>query len=219
MRKILSILVTSMVLFACKGNESNQATGDQALAASADITNAEKVYNLDVASSKIEWKGSKLLGSDYHDGVITPQSGKLGFSDNQPIAGEIVIDMTTISNTDLAESPEDQAKLEGHLKSDDFFGVEQFPQAKFVITTVAAQGNNSYTVKGNLTIRDKTEAIEFPAEISQSDSGISAVAKLTFDRSKFNVKFRSTSFAEFVDIAKDKVIDDKIELKLSLKLS
>lgn len=219
MKNILSILITVSLLVACKGNNKNQAPEDVSLTATADITKAEKVYNLDIASSKIQWKGSKLFESDYHDGVVTPQSGKLGFSGNQPIAGEIVIDMTTISNTDLAESPEDQAKLEGHLKSDDFFGVKQFPLAKFVITSVIAQDNNTFIMKGNLTIRDKTEAIQFPAEISKTDSEISAVAKLTFDRSKFDVKFRSTSFAEFVDIAKDKVIDDKIELNLTLKLS
>ena len=120
--------------------------------------------------------------------------------------------MTTISATDLAESPEDQAKLEGHLKSDDFFGVEQFPQAKFVITAVTALDNNKYTVKGNLTIRDKTEAIEFPAEINQNDSDISAVAKLTFDRSKFDVNFYI--LCRIRGYSKDKVIDDKIELKL-----
>ena len=218
MKKILSTLTVITALVACKDSKQELEV-QPTLAASASIDQAEKVYKLDIANSKIEWKGSKLFESDYHDGIVTPESGKIGFTESKPIAGEIVIDMTTISNTDLAESPEDQAKLEGHLKSDDFFGVMEFPKAKFVITGVIAKGENTYTMKGNLTIRDKTEAIEFPAEINQTDSGVSAIATLTLDRSKFNVKFRSTSFTEFVNIAKDKVIDDKIELKLSLKLT
>ena len=43
-----------------------------------------------------------------------------------------IIDMSTITNTDL-EDAEYNAKLVNHLKSDDFFGVEKFPTAKLEI--------------------------------------------------------------------------------------
>ena len=83
--------------------------------------------NVKVKNSSIEWKGEKVVGS--HEGTIALKSSELIFKNNTLKGGSFVIDMTTIACTDL--TGEYKGKLEGHLKSDDFFSVSNFPTSKF----------------------------------------------------------------------------------------
>ena len=75
-----------------------------------------------IKSSTINWLGSKVTGS--HEGTVNLQSGFLKFDNNDLVGGEFVIDMTSIVCTDL--SGKGKASIEGHLKSDDFFSVDDF---------------------------------------------------------------------------------------------
>ena len=111
--------------------------------------------------------------------------------------------MTTITNTD--QEGEYKGKLEGHLKSDDFFGVETYPTATLIFTKVEASDKNAYTVTGDLTIKGKTNPITFTISIN----GSKATASLKVDRSKYDVKYGSTSFFEGL---KDKAIYDEFDL-------
>ena len=156
--------------------------------------------------SKIVWKGYKVTGA--HQGTIAIQSGSLTFSEDKLSAGEIVIDMKSIENTDM--KGEYKGKLERHLKSDDFFGVEKFPTATLVFNDVKSVGKNSYTATGNLTIKEITNPITF----SLSVYGNKATANLKIDRSKFNVKYGSISF---FDNLKDKAIYDEFDLIADLE--
>lgn len=159
-----------------------------------------------VKESNVTWTGEKVTGS--HTGTIDLKSGFFNFEDEKLIGGEFVMDMTSISNTDL--SGESKQKLEGHLKSEDFFGVEKHPTAKLVITNIAEKGNGSYGVVGNLTIKNITKPVTF--DLAMTDN--SASAKLTIDRSKYDVKYGSGSF--FDDLG-DKTIYDNFDLEVSLK--
>ena len=103
-----------------------------------------------IENSQVVWKGYKVTGS--HEGTILLKSGYLSFQENILIGGEFEIDMTTINTTDL--EGEYKGKLEGHLKSDDFFGVENFPSATLVFTNVAPKGKNSYNVVGEFPRTD-----------------------------------------------------------------
>jgi polyisoprenoid-binding protein YceI len=53
----------------------------------------------------------------------------------------------------------DNEKRDGHLKSDDFFNAEKFPEIKFKGTIV--KEGSKYVLKGNLTMRDVTKAVSF----------------------------------------------------------
>jgi len=156
--------------------------------------------------SSITWKGYKVTGT--HEGQISIKSGHLDFNKGKLTGGEFTIDMATIVNTDL--EGEYKGKLEGHLKSDDFFGVEEFPTAKLVFNKVKSIGNNVYEVSGDLTIKDQTQPVTFKISIS----GNKATADLKIDRTKFGVKYRSTSF--FEDL-KDKAIYDEFDLSSNLE--
>lgn len=159
-----------------------------------------------IENSKVVWKGYKVTGS--HEGTIAIKSGFLNFNADQLIGGEFTIDMTTISSTDLVG--EYKGKLDGHLKSADFFGVENFPTAKLVFTEVKSSGKNSYEVSGNITIKNITEPVSFDLSVY----GNKANAALKIDRSKFDVRYGSSSF---FDGLKDKAIYDEFDIVADLE--
>ena len=159
-----------------------------------------------VENSKVIWKGYKVTGS--HQGTIALQSGNLTFEADKLVGGEFVIDMTTITNTDL--EGDYKGKLEGHLKSDDFFGVTTFPTATLVFKDVKTTGKNSYAVTGDLTIKEITNPVRFDISIY----GSKATASVKIDRTKFDVRYGSTSF---FDNLKDKAIYDEFDLVTDLE--
>jgi len=168
------------------------------------IENGKKEIKTD--KSSVTWKGYKVTGS--HEGTISIKSGHLSFNEGELTGGEFTIDMTSIVNTDL--DGEYKGKLEGHLKSADFFSVEEFPTANLVFNKVKSTGDNVYEVSGDLTIKDQTQAVTFNISIK----GNNATADLKIDRTKFGVKYRSTSF---FDDLKDKAIYDEFDLSSNLE--
>ena len=167
-------------------------------------TISEKV--VDVAKSNVTWKGYKVTGS--HAGTIALSSGVLKFESEALVGGEFSINMTTITTTDI--QGEYAQKLDGHLKSDDFFGVEAFPTANIAFKSVESSGKNSYTVSADLTIKGKTNPVTFEISIY----GSKATASLKVDRTKFDVRYGSTSF---FDNLKDKAIYDEFDLVVDLQ--
>lgn len=168
------------------------------------FTNSKK--EVDVKSSSVTWTGKKVTGS--HTGTINLQDGHFIMEDDKIVGGEFIMDMSTITVTDL--TGENKEKLEGHLKSDDFFGVANHPTSKLVITSVAAKGNGEYGIVGDLTIKNETHPITFDLQLN----GNSASTQLTIDRSKYNVRYGSGSF---FDNLGDKTIYDNFELDVNLK--
>ncbi|REJ84484.1 MAG: YceI family protein [Bacteroidetes bacterium] len=175
------------------------------------------VYSVDKSASKVEWYAAKVTGK--HNGTINISKGEI--RDNHGhISGSFEIDMNTISSLDLTDAAM-KSKLENHLMSDDFFNAEKYPVSKFVITRVApyageGKGQYTHTVTGNLTIRDKTNEISFPANIIFNQGKVSCTGTAVVDRSKYDVKFGSKSF--FKDIG-DKMIYDEFTIKFDIKAS
>ena len=118
--------------------------------------------------------------------------------------------MNTLTNEDLEDEGYNQ-KLVGHLKSDDFFGVEKYPTSSFEITSATKFSNGKATVSGKLSIKGKTENISFDVV----KNGSAYIAKVDVDRSKFDVRYGSDSF---FDNLGDKVIDDIFTLDIKLQL-
>ncbi len=163
---------------------------------------------INVTQSNIGWKGYKFTKS--HEGTLKFKSGNLEFKGNQLVGGEMVVDMTTLTNTDMAAGS-GKEKLEGHLKSEDFFGVEKYPTASIKFTKVTANGiAGEYQITANVTIKNKTKEIKFTANVK--DGNANAVLKL--DRSDFDVRFGS---GKFFDNLGDKAISDEFDLNVSMK--
>lgn len=158
--------------------------------------------------SVINWKGYKVTGE--HAGTINLRNGSLKFDDGVLVGGGFEIDMNSMKVTDL--EGEWAQKLEGHLKSADFFGVENFPIARFEITSVAPKGTpGDYKVTGNLTIKETTKEIKFYANVSED--GKSATADIKIDRTDFDVRYGSGSF---FDNLGDKTIYDEFDLNVNI---
>jgi polyisoprenoid-binding protein YceI len=172
------------------------------------FTNPIETKSVDTAKSQVIWKGYKVTGE--HQGTINIKSGALEFDNGALTGGSFVIDMPTIKVTDLSGGM--ATKLEGHLKSPDFFGVEKHPEASFKITKVVSRGTpGDYKIVGNLTIKETTKEIKFFTNVS-SDGSI-ATADIKVDRSEFDVRYGSGSF---FDNLGDKTIYDEFDLNVTL---
>jgi polyisoprenoid-binding protein YceI len=169
------------------------------------VTKKSDRKNIKVSESKVVWKGYKVTGA--HEGILSIKSGQLNFDKEIFTGGSFKMDMSTITVTDL--EGEYKSKLEGHLKSDDFFGVEKFPTASLVFTKVKFTSKNSYEVTGDLTIKGKKNVITFNVSIY----GNKANATLKIDRTKFGVRYGS---GNFFDGLKDKAIYDEFDLVVDL---
>lgn len=167
--------------------------------------------SVNTAESYIVWKGYKVTGS--HNGKVMIKNGELQLDEAGMLTGGgFDIDMTTISCDDLEGEWAD--KLIGHLKSDDFFGVANYPTAKFVITNVVSRGKpGEYKVVGNLTIKETTKEIKFNTVLKETEGKNVATADITIDRSEFDIRYGSGSF---FDNLGDKTIYDEFELSVNL---
>ena len=161
-----------------------------------------------VTTSTINWWGYKIAktASSSHTGTIDLKSGNVVLKGKKVVGGNFVLDMNSITSTDLTGDP--QTKLNGHLKNGDFFEVEKFPSAKFSITSIKNNSSKAfpYLVLGNLTIKGKTKAISFPAKISSGSIFTLESDKFSFDRQYFDVAYQSS--------LKDVLVKDDIDMKI-----
>src|SRR5574343_609083 len=125
-------------------------------------TTAQVSKKVDVSKSTINWVGKKVTGA--HEGTINLKEGKLIFNGKKLVGGNFTVDMKSVSTTDLSGGMKE--KLDGHLKSDDFFGTEKFPTATLVFKSIGEKGNGDDTV----------------------------TAALKIDRTKYDIKYGSGSF-------------------------
>ncbi|MEP3208591.1 MAG: YceI family protein [Maribacter sp.] len=167
--------------------------------------NGEK-KEVNTETSTVTWKAYKVTGS--HTGTVDLQSGALLFDGDKLSGGEFVVNMPTLVSTDL--EGEYKGKLEGHLKSDDFFGVATHPTAKLVFTDIKASGKNSYEVTGDLTIKGITKPVSFDVSVY----GSKATATMKVDRSLYDVRYGSGAFFENLG---DKTIYDEFDLVVDLE--
>jgi len=191
--------------------KSNQlkSLGVFVLALSLTTAVFAKTQKVDVTKSVVNWTGKKVTGQ--HNGTIAIKEGTLEVNNEKVTGGKIVMDMPSLANVDLTDAGYN-AKLVGHLKSDDFFGVETYPTSELVINKVESNGS-SHTFTGNLTIKGITNSVTFPATSSKNGNNSLYKGTLTVDRSKYNVRYGSKSF--FNDIG-DKAIDDEFTLDFNL---
>jgi len=158
-----------------------------------------------VKEATIIWTGKKITGS--HSGTVNLKEGMVIMEGNTLVGGSFTVDMTSLVTTD--DLGNGKAKLEGHLKSDDFFGVANFPTANFTITDVAKSGNG-YSIVGDVTVKGITQSVK----IHMAIDGNTASTTLSIDRTKHGIKYGSSSF---FDNLKDRAINDNFELAISLK--
>ncbi len=215
-KSLLAIAAVAMIS-ACSSAPSETVETTDAVDELDILADAD--FSASPDNSTISWVGFKTYSDGKHNGTINLKDGSFKVENGELVGGTFTIDMNSIVCLDLADNEEYQAKLVGHLKSDDFFGVEEYPEARFSITGVEASPNDekgtSHIISGNLSMRDQTKNITFPAKVSVSENGVTLEApEFAIDRKQWNVMFRASTIE---GVAKDQLIDDNILLELNVR--
>ncbi len=189
---VLGTMVTASTVFAA--NDKSEKT----------------YYEIDTKASKVNWTAKKVTGE--HTGYLSVGNGMVAVENKSVVNGTLNIDLNTIVCTDLTDA-EWNKKLIGHLKSDDFFSVEKFPNAGFEITSVKNSGNGEFKVTGKLTIKGITNEISFPAKINVDGDNLKATGTAVLDRTKWNIRYGSGKFFQGLG---DKMIYDEFDIRFDI---
>ncbi|MCU0388095.1 MAG: YceI family protein [Chitinophagaceae bacterium] len=211
---LITLSAGAMMMVACQTapEADNAATSEEQAAAAA----TGDTLSVDVTGSTIGWIGTKTGGQ--HNGTFQISNGFLTVADGNLTGGAFDINVASLSVLDL--TGEDKGKLEGHLKSADFFLVDSFPTARFEITNVAAFDSATattklegatHTISGNLTLRGQTNNVTFPAIVKLEGNNLTAVADFNIDRTSWGLVYKGPNNPADWFIAKE------VNLKLDVK--
>ena len=209
MKKITFLLFAISFLFSCA---SKKEVTKMAEVEKEEAPKTEKNYT--VSSGTVNWTGSKMAYD--HNGTINISEGKFTADGHKIKSGEFTINMKSLNNVDLKDNLSKKANLEGHLKSADFFDVEKFPTAHFVISSVKEIDTEeaNYTITGLLTLKGVSKEVSFPAlVVAKQDGTIHAISdKFKINRSDWGIIYgRGVAGA-----IGDKIISDQIGLQIIL---
>ncbi len=215
MKKITLFISAVIALAAC----NNAPEGDKATTTDTQVVeNATGTpYAID-STTLVTWTGAKPTGK--HVGTFKVTDGSLLVKDNALVGGGFTIDINSLNNTDLAGDAENKGMLEGHLKSADFFDAAKYPTAKFEITSVEPYVADSsvkiltagatHIIKGNLTLKDSTKNISFPANVAITATTATASADFNIDRTLWGMNYKGPNNPQ------DWVINKEVNIKLAL---
>ena len=219
--KKLSILALSAVLLAvsCKEAKTDTVTtaSEQAVA-----ENTGETFTVNTDSTTVKWTA-------YHKGGLNPRfgitktAGTFSVENGNLVSGSLTSDLNTLTTDPAAVDPamsdgKTSADLDGHLKSADFFDTAKYPSVKFDITKVEelAAGTESKvagankTVSGNLTIKDKTVNVSFPAKVEVTENGLTLVSNFTINRQDWGLAYGTEGDP------KDWMISQEVDLELNV---
>lgn len=159
----------------------------------------------------IRWTGS--MPAKTHEGLLPLKSLDVEITDAGKVTAlKAVVDMTKINVTDLEGKKRD--KLTGHLKSDDFFDVEEHPTATFVL-----EEHKGDKFHGILTIRGTSKKVALPAKVSgHPDRGWILAGDFDYNRNDFDVDYQNSGLLGFMNAAKSKLIDEMIDVSVQVRL-
>ena len=169
--------------------------------------NAQEKLDIDITKSSIKWMGELTFHFGGHDGFIKFKNGYFIKTKDVITGGEFIIDMNSITNTDIKDK-RGKDSLVKHLMEPDFFDVKQHQTAKLIITSVEYFEDKSMQIHANLTIKGITKPIWFNATPNYDEKSLRS--KFKIDRQKWNVNYKSKF--------KNNVISDAIGFEVILKL-
>jgi len=219
MKTIIPAFALLLLIAACGGPKSDQAkTEAEKEAAEASGT----TYTLDTTATQVTWQAAHKGGVAPRFGNIKVTGGSLSVEDGALTAGDLELSLAAlqVDPKSVTEADKKYTDLEGHLKSPDFFDVEKYPTAKFVITSVAPYDSTQQKsllpdatnlISGNLTLKDSTLNITFPAKLAVTENEVTGEAKFTIDRSAWGINYKTEGSPENWMISKD------VEIGFNLK--
>lgn len=216
---VVPAFILLLTLAACGGASTNQAKTEEKKEAAVATGTA---YAIDTAATSVQWRATHKGGFAPRFGAIKVVDGSLNVENGAVTGGSFDVNLNTLT-TDPASVTEKDKKstdLDGHLKSPDFFDAAKYPTAKFVITGVAPYDSTkeksllpgaTNLISGNLTLKDSTLNITFPAQITVTENDVTANAKFVIDRTAWGINYKTEGSPENWVISKD------VEIGFSLK--
>jgi polyisoprenoid-binding protein YceI len=168
------------------------------------------VVSVDKNESTVTWKAKKVTGEHY--GKVTIANADLDYENGKIQGGSFTMDMLSITVEDITDEGSNK-RLTDHLKSDDFFSVEKFNTSTLKITDAKTSNGKDYQITGDLTIKGIKNQVTFPATLEMVENKVITTAEITFDRTKFDIKYRSGNY--FENLA-DRLIYDDVNLEVKL---
>lgn len=223
--KKLTVIALSSALFmlSCKESKSDNATPNAEQAVAVEKGSS---YNVDATASTVKWTA-------YHKGGLNPRfgtmkaEGTLTAENGSLTAGNLTSDVNSLTTDPKAVDPatsegKTSVDLDNHLKNADFFDVAKYPNVKFAITKVEdlpatadkskVEGANKL-VSGNMTIKDKTVNVTFPAKVDVTENQVTIVSKFTVNRADWGLSYGAEGDPKDWMISKDIDLDLNIVAK------
>ena len=215
MKIILRLL--PILLFGMMQGCSEAPKGDKAtIIEKQDASEAKgKVFAVDTAVSRIRFTGHGV--GKNHPGTFHLSRGTVGVAGNEVTGGSFVINVKSMELEQKGGMFD--KKLHPHLLSGDFFDADRFGTAKFEITKVEPYSSSdtsvvrgaNYKVSGNLTLKDVTKNITFPAQIDLDGNVLKAKANFDIDRRQWNMNYGNDKTLG------DKFISETVNIEMDLQ--
>lgn len=211
MRRLLfSAGIASMLFFAACGSNADKANTSEQQKVAATTGQEYAVAD----SSVVKWRATHKGGLNPRYGTLHIASGNIFADSGVVTGGNFVVDINSliVDTASVTEPGKKASDLEKHLKSPDFFDATKYPAAKFEITKIAAFDSTkdqsavpgaTNIVSGNLTIKDSTINVTFPAKITIANNSLSIVASFTVDRTTWGLNYGTKGSAADWIISKD----------------
>ena len=135
---------------------------------------AQSAFKANLEKSKFFWTGYASVGNYAPTGTIKLSAGSLVFEGKNISKAVFEFDMKTIS--------QDNKGLQNHLRNEDFFDVEKFPKATFILEKIT-----SNQAIGLLKIKDVEQKISFPITFKKSEKMIQIQATISVNRTDFGI--------------------------------
>lgn len=171
-----------------------------------DVKVKDGYSKFSISNSTVKWTGYGEIGNYSLSGELKMKTSIYKVINDTLKNAELVFDMNSITSN--------EKNLVDHLKGEDFFDSNKYPTAEFVLSNPIYLKNKSSDAKGVLTIKGISQEITVPINYSNEGSQSVFSGKISFDRTKFNVKYNSKSF--FSDLG-DQAIKNTIDIEFKIK--
>lgn len=206
--KAIFLALSTLGMVSCKNDKTKTSE-----AKAVETVASAETFKAVASKTMVSWDADKIVGG--HNGTINASAGVLNVKGGKLVGGNFIFDINTIKCLDIPAGDENNGKLIGHLKAEDFFDVAKYPSAAFQITSVNEKGGKTI-IAGNLTVKGVKKNIEFPASVNIAvNSATITSEEFTIDRTEFNLKYNSGKFADPAKLG-DYLIKDNVGIKVTV---
>lgn len=210
MKRILIFSAILASLLSCS-NDGKKSSIAEDKAIKEQVSSENSISNFSIQDSRVFWAGTKAIGGG-HSGDLLFKSGNMKFDENHVVAGEFEIDMKSMTCNDIKDKESNEDFLK-HLKSEDFFFVEDYPTISAKLDGTSKDGGSTYESVVELTIKGNSRKEKMVLTKVEKNNQIQLQSILKINRLNYDITYNSGNI--FKNLG-DKVINDTIALKVLL---